>query len=80
MWSADVGRVDANGGAGDDVIRGSSGHDVLIGGAGADRVLDGAGDDRIDVVDRVQGNELADGAAGTGTCTADPGDVQLRCP
>jgi uncharacterized delta-60 repeat protein len=80
LWSADAGRVDAEGGNGGDVIHGLIGHDVLIGGAGADRVLGGAGDDRIDVVDSVQGNDVADGAAGTDTCTADPGDVQLSCP
>jgi len=80
LWSADVGRVDANGGDGGDVIHGLIGQDVLIGGAGPDRVSGGRGADRIDVVDSVRGNDLADGAAGTDTCTADPGDVLVSCP
>jgi Ca2+-binding RTX toxin-like protein len=76
------------GGGGEDVLRGGFGNDRLYGGDGRDALTGGKGEDRhygqgardeLDARDGVEGNDLADGGAGTDTCKTDPEDEKLSC-
>jgi uncharacterized repeat protein (TIGR01451 family) len=76
--------------AGNDVIYGGDGDDVMYGGPGSDRINGGPGKDRgygesgrdfLNMIDRVRGNDLADGGPDErDDCSADPGDRRVSCP
>ncbi|WP_194236521.1 calcium-binding protein [Streptomyces phyllanthi] len=63
-------------------IRGGQAGDFLYGNALANRLFGGTGSDTIRAVDGISGNDVVDGAQGSGTdeCTADPGDIISNCP
>lgn len=73
---------------GDDRLRGSGGRDTILGGDGTDTLIGGDGSDKLygetgaDALytrDRREGNDLADGGAGTDTCTTDRRDKKVSC-
>jgi Ca2+-binding RTX toxin-like protein len=63
-------------------ITGGQGGDFLFGNALANKLFGGNGSDSLNAVDGISGNDVVDGAQGTGTdsCTADPGDTIRNCP
>ncbi|GAB2805235.1 calcium-binding protein [Actinoallomurus bryophytorum] len=63
-------------------ITGGQGGDFLFGNDLPNRLFGGNGSDSLNAVDGVSGNDVVDGAQGTGTdtCTADPGDTIRNCP
>ncbi len=58
--------IEADGGAGNDVLVGGDGNDTLIGGAGADAITGGAGNDSI-IVDSTDDMAFIDGGTGDDT-------------
>jgi Ca2+-binding RTX toxin-like protein len=80
------------GGFGDDTLRGGGGGDrlrgIYFGGDspdGSDSLYGEAGNDSLDAVDTVSGNDLVNGGEGfeggvdSDNCSADPGDVVVKC-
>jgi RTX calcium-binding nonapeptide repeat (4 copies) len=64
---------------GNNQIAGGPGNDTAYGGDDEDRLLGQDGNDVLSTRDGVQGNDLANGGAGTDTCRTDPGDKKVSC-
>jgi CSLREA domain-containing protein len=67
------------GGGGNDVICTGAGNDTLRGQGGNDKLFGQDGSDVLNTRDGVEGNDLANGGAGTDTCIADPKDRRVSC-
>ena len=67
------------GGGGADAICAGGGNDTAYGGDGQDRLFGQDGGDLLNTKDGVQGNDLANGGAGTDTCRTDPQDRRVSC-
>lgn len=63
-------------------ITGGQGDDFLFGNNLPNRLFGGLGSDVLNAVDGISGNDVVNGAQGSGTdrCTADPGDTITNCP
>jgi CSLREA domain-containing protein len=67
------------GGEGDDRVEGGEGKDRLHGGPGADDLFGLRGEDRLNAIDRVRGNDLANGGPGRDVCKVDSKSEKVSC-